>query len=92
MITGRRMVRLSERGERALFAGYTRLEVARNPAMAARRQARYRGKNSGYRLPMQRRAYQCMNCMGVRIWANKPRLFGGYRWKARRATIAAFVK
>lgn len=32
------------------------LELSRNPFMAARRKARQCGKNSGYRLPNQRRA------------------------------------
>ena len=87
-----RMVMLSKRGERQLFAGCLPLEVAINPAMARLRKSRLRGKNSGYVLPMQRRAYQALNVFGVRIWVNRPRLFGGYRWKVRRATIAAFVK
>ena len=86
------MVILSKRGERQLFAGCLPLEVAINPAMARLRKSRLRGKNSGYVLPMQRRAYQALNVFGVRIWVNRPRLFGGYRWKVRRATIAAFVK
>lgn len=86
------MVILSERGERALFAGYRRIDLARNPAMAARRKAMQRGKNSGYRLPGQRRAFQCLNVMGLRIWANRPRFFGGNRRRARRATVAAYVK
>lgn len=92
MKAGRRMVILSERGERQLFAGCLPLDVARNPAMARLRKARRRGKNSGYKLPMQRRAYQALNVFGVRIWVSKPRLFGGYKWKARRATVAAYVK
>jgi hypothetical protein len=91
MIAGRRAVMLSTRQNRALFAGFTRLAVASNPAMARLRKARYRGKNSGYRLPMQRRAYQALNCMGVRIWACKPLQFKGCKWRARRATVAAFV-
>jgi len=91
VIGGGRLVVLSERKERALFAGYQRWQVARNPFMAARRMARYSRANSGYKLPNQRRAFQAMNCMGVRIWANKPRMFGGRRWQARRATVASFA-
>lgn len=87
-----RLVRLSERGERALFAGCTRLEVAVNPFMAERRKARRRGGNSGYLLPNQRRAYQCLNVMGLRIWANKPLQFKGRKWRARRAVVAVYVK
>lgn len=87
-----RMVILSERGERALFRGYRRLDVSRNPAMQARRLAERRGENSGYKLPGQRRAVRCFNVRGKMIWFNRPKLFGGYRWKARRATVAAYCK
>ena len=93
MITGRRMVRLSERGERALFAGYRRIDVARNPAMAARRIAGVRGGYDTRRIYAARgRAYQALNGMGRRIWVDKPRLFGGYKWRERQATIAQFVE
>lgn len=92
MKAGGRLVRLSERGERALFRGYRALDLAQNPFMRARRAAQYRGANSGYVLPMQRRAYQCLNVLGVRIWANKPRQFDGMKWRARRATVARFVE
>lgn len=92
MKAAKRMVILSERGERALFKGYRPFELARNPEMVKRRKARYRGANSGYRLPGKRRAYQCLNVMGVRIWANKPRQFGGMKWRARRATVAAYCQ
>lgn len=84
-------MRLSERGERALFRGCRVFELSNNPFMRARRLARRRGKNSGYQLPNQRRAYQCLNVCGVRIWANKPRQFKGVEWRARCATVARFV-
>lgn len=42
-------------------------------------------------MPNQRRAYQCLNVCGVRIWANKPRQFKGMKWRARCATVARFV-
>lgn len=86
------MVRLSERAERKLFAGYLPIDLARNPAMAARRKARRERKNSGYKLQNQRRAYRALNVFGVRIWVNKPRLFGGNKWRARRATVGAYCK
>lgn len=86
-----RLVRLSERGERALFRGCRVFELSNNPFMRARRLARRRGKNSGYKLPNQRRAYQCLNVCGVRIWADKPRQFKGMKWRARCATVARFV-
>lgn len=92
MKAARRLVRLSERAGRALFAGYNGLDVAVNPFMVKRRLARYRGANSGRSLPNQRRAYQCLSVCGVRIWANKPRQFKGMKWRARLATIAAYVK
>ena len=93
MIAGRRMVRLSERGERALFAGYRRIDVARNPAMAARRIAGVRGGYDTRRIYAARgRAYQALNGMGRRIWVDKPRLFGGYKWRGRQATIERFVE
>lgn len=38
------------------------------------------------------RAYQALNVVGVRIWVDKPRQFGGYKWRARRATVAAYCK
>lgn len=91
MKAARRLVRLSERAGRALFAGYNGLEVAVNPFMVKRRLARYRGANSGRSLPNQRRAYQCLNVYGVRIWANKPQQFKGRKWRARCATVARFV-
>lgn len=91
MKAARRLVRLSERAGRASFAGYNGLEVAVNPFMVKRRLARYRGANSGRSLPNQRRAYQCLSVYGVRIWANKPRQFGGMKWRARCATVARFV-
>lgn len=73
------MVRLSKRAERKLFAGYLPIDLARNPAMAARRKARRARKNSvlGYKLPNQRRAFRARNVLGRMIWANKPRRFGG---------------
>lgn len=40
----------------------------------------------------QRRAYQALNVCGVRIWVDKPRMFGGYKWRARRATVAAYCQ
>lgn len=92
MKAARRSVVWSARQYRICFLGCMPLELSRNPFMAARRKARYRGKNSGYRLPNQRRACQCLNVCGVRIWANKPRQFKGVKWRARLATIAAYVK
>lgn len=86
------MVRLSKRAERKLFAGYLPIDLARNPAMAARRMARRARKNCGYKLPNQRRAYQVLSVMGVRIWVNKPRQFGGKKWRARRATVAGYCQ
>ena len=86
------MVRLSKRAERKLFAGYLPIDLARNPEMRARRVARRRGKSSGYKLPNQRRAYQALSVMGVRIWVNKPRAFKGCKRRALRATVAAYCK
>ena len=86
------MVRLSERAGRKLFARCLPIDLARNPAMAARRKARLERKNSGYKLPGQRRAFRALNVFGVRIWVNKPRQFGGYKWRARRATVAAYCQ
>ena len=91
MKAARRSVVWSARQDRVYFLGCMPLELSRNPFMAARRKARYRGKNSGYRLPNQRRAYQCLSVYGVRIWANKPRQFKGVKWRARCATVARFV-
>lgn len=91
MITGARLVRLSKRGERALFNGHDRLSLAVNPAMVALRKARRSRAHSGYVLPNQRRAYQALNVMGLRIWVNKPRQFGGYKWRAARATVARSI-
>lgn len=35
----------------------------------------------------KRRAVAALNCMGKRIWANKPRLFNGSIWHLRVSTI-----
>jgi len=91
MKAARRSVVWSARQDRIYFLECMPLELSRNPFMAARRKARQCGKNSGYRLPNQRRAYQCLNVCGVRIWANKPRQFKGMKWRARCATVARFV-
>ena len=91
MKAARRSLVWSARQDRIYFLGCMPLELSRNPFMAARRKSRYRGKNSGYRLPNQRRAYQCLNVFGVRIWADKPRQFKGMKWRARCATVARFV-
>lgn len=82
---------LSARQWRAQFAGVRVLSLSNSPFLVARRKARQRGKNSSYRLPNQRRAYQCLNVCGVRIWADKPRQFKGMKWRARCATVARFV-
>ena len=86
------MVKLSERAERKLFAGYLPIDLAINPAMAARRKARRARKNSGYKLPNQRRAFRARNVLGRMIWANKPRRFGGLRWIEARACMASFAE
>lgn len=91
MRAGARSVRLSERGFRALFNGRIPLATAKNPAMAALRKARRSRAHSGYVLPNQRRAYQALNVMGLRIWVNKPQQFKGYKWRARRATVARSI-
>lgn len=91
MKAARRSVVWSARQDRIYFFGCVPLELLRNPFMAARRKARYRGKNSGYLLPNQRRVYQRLPNW-ARIWANKPRQFKGMKWRARRETIAAYVK
>lgn len=89
MIAGRRGVRESVRAFRANWKGCARLQMASNPFMVARRKAAYQKRR---RLPGQMRAYQALNVMGVRIWANKPRLFKGYAWRARRATVARSIE
>lgn len=38
------------------------------------------------------RAYQALNVVGVRIWVDKPRQFGGLRWLEARACMASFVE
>ena len=91
MKAGGRSVRLSVRAERALFAGIRVLPSSKNPFLRARKKARVLGRKGGYRLPNQRRAYQCLNVFGVRIWADKPRQFKGMKWRARCATVARFV-
>ena len=86
MIAGARMVRMSKRAERGMFAGHRRLDLARSTFLTARRIAAWkRSKLRGQVL-----AYQALNVLGVRIWANKPRFFGDYRWFSRRATVARF--
>lgn len=76
---------------RAQFAGIRVLPSSSNPFLVARKKARVLGRKGGYLLPNQRRAYQCLNVYGVRIWANKPRQFKGMKWRARCATVARFV-
>ena len=87
-----RMVRLSKRAERQLFAGYLPIDLAINQAMAARRKARRAWKHSGCCMPGQRRAYRAKNVFGRVIWINKPRRFGGLRWLEGRACMASFVE
>lgn len=91
MIGGGRSVVLSARKDRAQWAGFERWQVARNPFMRARRIARLGFGRSCFRNKKRVRAFQAMNCMGVRIWADKPRMFGGRSWQARRATVASFA-
>ena len=82
------MVRESERAFRANWKPCTRLEMAVNPFMRERRKAAYPKR----RRVRELRAFQALNVMGVRIWANKPRLFGGMKWRARRATVARSIE
>ena len=88
MIGGRRLVRRSERAIRASFAGYRPIDLAHSGFMTARRRAEGRLRS---RMPSQLRAFQALNCFGVRIWAHKPVIFKGREWRARRATIMRCV-
>lgn len=88
MIRGRRMVRESVRAFRAHFGKCRPIDIARSRFMTERRKAARRLRS---RMPSQRRAFQALNCYGRRIWADKPRLFNGYIWRARRATVARSI-
>ncbi len=88
MIAGRRAVRESTRAFGARFAVYKPIALARSGFMTERRKAAARLPSC---LRSQRRAYQALNVMGRRIWADKPVPFGGYRWLARRATVSSFA-
>lgn len=89
MIAGRRVLRESTREFRANFSWCLPIDLASSKFMTARRIAAHRLRS---RMPSQRRAFQALNCMGRRIWADKPRLFNGRRWIASRgATVARFA-
>lgn len=51
----------------------------------ARRLARGRFRRTRGALGV--RSYQAMNVMGLRVWADKPRQFGGKKWRANCATV-----
>lgn len=75
--------RYCRKGPRVALAGCSRFALAARKAMYGRRSA------LGMWKPV--RSEQCLNMMGVRIWANKPRRFkcGG---NGRFATVARFVE
>jgi len=92
MIGGRRMVRESVRAFRARFGtragGLRPLNVALSAFLTERRRAAWKRS----KMPGQLRAYQALNCYGVRIWANRPRQFGGMRWRAACATVQKSIE
>lgn len=89
MIRGPRMVMESQRAFRAHFAKCKPIDIAVSPFMAARRIAARRLRS---RMPSQKRAFQALNCCGVRIWVDKPRQFGGRKWRAECATVSRSIE
>lgn len=82
--------RCSERQHRAAFAGCLPIDVSQSAWAKARRLARgcFRKKRGALGV----RARQALNVCGVRIWADKPRLFGGREWKAACATVQRSIE
>lgn len=82
--------RLGERGFRRMCAlkKCKPLDVAKNPAMAARRRA---GQRLRSRVASQRRAVSGLSVCGKRIWFPKPVQFKGQKWRARCSTIGRSV-
>lgn len=81
--------RKSERQFWALFAGYLPIDLARSRFMAARRLASRKAKKRG---AMGLRARPAFNVLGLRIWADKWRMFGGNRWRPNCATVARSIE
>lgn len=66
------------------------LDVARSPWARARRLARGRFRKKRGALGL--RSFQALNVFGVRIWVDKPRMFGGMKWRANCATVQRSIE
>lgn len=82
--------RESTRQFRARFAGCLPVDISLGKWARDRRLSRGRFKRTRGALGVRSR--QALNLMGVRIWVDKPRIFGGKLWLARCATIARHVE
>jgi len=92
MKAARRSFVLSVRQWRAQFAGVRVLSLSNSPFLVARRKARQRGKKLALSVAESAAGVSVLERVRVRIWADKPRQFKGMKWRARRATVAAYVK
>ena len=75
----------STRQFRARFCKCIPLDVSRSKWAMARRLAQSRFRRTRGALGV--RSYQALNVMGLRIWVDKPRQFGGKKWRANCATV-----